>query len=152
VNRQSWGYPLFFCILFTGLIGAIECGKKVEPSREGKAVSEIGIKVINGTGVRRLAWTIAWDMVNKGFNVFGTGDINQSYQKTVVVDLKDKEGNNARTVALALGTERRFLGIFPKEKLIPAIEVKIDSSCYVDVLLILGEDYSCFFPSVRPIY
>ncbi|NPV13543.1 LytR C-terminal domain-containing protein [candidate division WOR-3 bacterium] len=106
--------------------------------------------MINSTGVHRLAWLVAWDMINRGFNVYGTGDTCDSFEHTVVVDLKDSSAKNARAVAEGLKAEKRIAILPMKREMLPRIEVKIDSTRFVDVLLILGEDYQVFFPAVEP--
>ncbi len=152
MNGKIGGFLI--SILLSGIIWTAGCEEKGRSTEGREPIGEVRIKVLNGTGVRRLAWAVALDMVNKGFSVFGTGDANQRYKKTVVVDLKDEDGSNARRVAVALGVEKKFLSVLPRGILVPEIEVRIDSNYndYVDVLLILGDDYTDFFPGVKPIY
>lgn len=126
------------------------CQKKSRREKSNPEFFGVGVKVINSTGVHRLAWIVAWDMINRGFNVYGTGDTCDSFEHTVVVDLKDSSAKNARAVAEGLKAEKRIAILPMKREMLPRIEVKIDSTRFVDVLLILGEDYRVFFPAVEP--
>ncbi|MCR4423286.1 MAG: LytR C-terminal domain-containing protein [candidate division WOR-3 bacterium] len=108
--------------------------------------------MINGTGINRLAWIVAWDMTSRGFNVYGTGDTCDNFDCTVIVDLRDSSGGKARAIAEGLKVKKRTGRLPIKKVLLPRVEVKIDSSRFVDVLVILGEDYRLFFPTVAPVY
>lgn len=126
------------------------CHKESRREKSNPEFFGVGVKVINSTGVHRLAWIVAWDMINRGFNVYGTGDTCDSFEHTTVVDLKDLSAKNARAVAAGLKVKKQIAILPIKKEMLPGIEVKIDSTRFVDVLLILGEDYRVFFPAVEP--
>jgi hypothetical protein len=138
---------VFFCTCLSG-----GCEKRERPEQQHADFWGVGVKVINGTGINRLAWIVAWEMTSRGFNVYGTGDTSENFDCTVVVDLRDSSGRNAHAVAQGLKMKKRTGRLPIKKVLLPKVEVKIDSSRFVDVLVILGDDYRIFFPTVAPVY
>lgn len=149
--HKSIGITFTLVLFFFGEVFSGGCQKREETSEHSSDFWEISVRVINGTGVQRLALFAAWNLVNRGFNVYGTGDTSDKIQHTSVVDLKDPTGKNARAIAEGLKVRRRFLGLPIKNVIRPEVDVKIDSNRFVEVLVILGEDYRLFFPKVVPI-
>lgn len=146
--HKSIGITFTLALFFLGEVFLSGCQKREKTSEHSSDFWEIGVKVINGTGVQRLAWFATWDLVNRGFNVYGTGDTSDKIEHTIVVDLKDPTGKNARVITEELKVMRRFLGLPTKNVISPEVDVKIDSSRFVEVLVILGEDYRRFFPNI----
>lgn len=146
--HKSIGITFTLALFFLGEVFSSGCQKREKTREHSLDFCEIGVKVINGTGVQRLAWFAAWDLVNRGFNVYGTGDTSDKIEHTIVVDLKDPTGKNAWAIAEELKVMRRFLGLPTKNVISPEVYVKIDSSRFVEVLVILGEDYRRFFPKI----
>lgn len=143
----------FYLFLLLGLsfvlvLSSGGCQKRERAENQETAWAGVRVRVLNGTGVARLAWMVAWDMSRRGFNVYGTGDAKERCERTAVVDLLDRSGENARVLARALAVRPRIFGL-PLGKLrMPEVRVKIDSSLFADVLVILGDDYRTFFPEV----
>jgi len=108
--------------------------------------------VVNGTGVHRLARAVERELLNRGFNIYGTDDTQTHYHQTVVVDLRDPEGKNARAVALALAVRKRIFALRWGGMIMPAVEVRLDSSRFEDAEIIIGDDYRQFFPQAVPLY
>ncbi|MGQ9678576.1 MAG: LytR C-terminal domain-containing protein [bacterium] len=127
------------------------CQKQEKTSECSTGFFDIGIKVINGTGIQRLGWFVAWNLVSRGFNVYGIGDTCVDFKNTTVVDLRDSTGKNARAIADGLKVNKRILFLPINNVTLPVVDVKVDSSRFVEVLVILGEDYQLFFPKVVPI-
>lgn len=110
----------------------------------------IRVEVANGCGVPRVGRAVAEELILKGFNVYGVSNV-RTQPRTTVVELRDSDGKNAVKVARALGIRRRFLG-YPLGRLtLPATRVEIDSAAYLEVRLVVGEDYRRFFASVTPL-
>lgn len=110
------------------------------------------VEVVNGTGIHRLARAVAWELLSRGFNVYSTSDAEAHYQRTVVRDLRNADGKMALAVARALAKRKRVLFLNWGEPIIPPVEVKIDSGRFVDVEIILGDDYQQYFPEVVRLY
>ncbi|MGQ9707592.1 MAG: LytR C-terminal domain-containing protein [bacterium] len=108
--------------------------------------------MVNGTGIHRLARAVEQHLLNRGFNVYGTDDYPIHCQQTTVVDLRDPAGKNARALALVLAVRKRFLFFRLPSRVMPVVEVRLDSSRFVDAEIILGADYKQFFPGVVPLY
>lgn len=110
------------------------------------------MKVINGTDVTRLGRAVERDLLNRGFDSYGVGDTSRHYDRTTVVDLKTPDGRNGQAVAQALAVQRYLWWIPIGRKQVPPVVVSIDSSQFIDVFVIVGDDYQKFFPGVIPIY
>ncbi len=123
-----------------------------QQSRTEVTIPAAEVDVVNGTGIHRLARAVEQELLSRGFNVYGTGDAVVHYQRTVVRDLRDPQGKTAQAVARALAVKRRFLCFHWGEQITPEVEVEIDSSRFIDVEIILGDDYQRFFPQVVPLY
>ncbi len=111
-------------------------------------IESVRIEVINGCGAVRLARSVADDLQLRGFDVYDVGNAEQLYERTVVVDLRDPAGENARKIAAALAVQPRFWFVPIGDKLMPEVVVQLDSSRYLEVGVVLGEDYRFFFPEV----
>lgn len=110
------------------------------------------VEVVNGTGIHRLARAVERELLNRNFNVYGAGDAGTHYQHTVIVDLRHPEGKMAKEVAKALATRKKFLFFHWGKPIAPPIDVRVDSNRFVDVEIIIGDDYRRFFPQVVPLY
>lgn len=116
------------------------------------AVPAAEVEVVNGTGIHRLARAVERELLNRKFNVYGAADAGRHYQRTVVVDLRHSDGKMASEVARALAIRKKFLFFHWGKPVAPLVEVRVDSSRFVDVEIIIGDDYQRFFPQVIPLY
>ncbi|MEO0080264.1 MAG: LytR C-terminal domain-containing protein [candidate division WOR-3 bacterium] len=110
------------------------------------------LEVTNGCGQPRAGDAVMKDLQRRGFNVFRTKNSAHHYTRTTVVDLCDPTGANAHAVAQALGVRPKVIGIPAGKLLTPAVTVQLDSSLYLDVRVVIGEDFKRFFPSAFPLY
>ncbi len=108
----------------------------------------VRIEIMNGCRVDRLARSVADELKLRGFDVYDVGDADGYHKRTVVVDLRDPTGGNARKIAAALTVQPRFWFVPRGDKLIPEVTVQLDSSRYLEAGIVLGEDYFRFFPGI----
>jgi hypothetical protein len=106
------------------------------------------MEVVNGCGVPRLARAVAYEMQERGFDVYGVGTSVENHEKTMVVDLLDPLGSNAEKVAQALSVQPRLWALPVGGRVEPETRVALDSARYLEVRLVLGQDYRRFFPRV----
>lgn len=86
----------------------------------------------------------------RGFNVYGALTMGSRSERTSIIDLRDTSRVAARTVAASMRVPRRFAGIVIGWHTPPIVGI-LDSSRYVEVRVLLGADYRCFFPGVVPL-
>ncbi len=122
------------------------------PNSPSKPVPNVEVAVLNATDIHRLGRAVEMDLLNRGFNVFRVGDTNVHFAHTTVVDLRDPDGKKAQAVADALARKGRLLWFSWGRRLVPKIMVNIDSGQYLDVQIIVGNDYKQFFPQAVPLY
>jgi hypothetical protein len=94
----------------------------------------VRVQVLNGTTTRGLARRATMLLRDRGFDVVETGTINEARDTTLVLDLSGHP-DWAKRVARALGPAR--------------IEVRRDSSRYLDIAVVLG---STWRPPAEPFY
>jgi hypothetical protein len=112
----------------------------------------VSMEVINGAGVARVARAVADELQLRGYDVYGVGSTPERYERTTVADLRDPAGARAGNVARSLAVRRRWWRFYHGPWLAPDTTVAIDSSRYIDVRLIVGDDYQTYFPQVIPLY
>jgi hypothetical protein len=112
----------------------------------------VRMEVVNGCGVPRVGRAVADELQMRGYDVYSVGSDGRHYQRTVVVDLRDRLARNARNVARSMGVQRR-IGRFPVGRpAMPAVAAAVDSARFLDVRLVVGDDFRRFFPTVTPLY
>jgi hypothetical protein len=120
-------------------------GTEDEPAFDFKLMR---MEVVNGCGVPRLARAVAYELQERGFDVYGVGNTAENHEKTMVVDLLDPLGSNAEKVAQALSVRPRLWVLPVGGRVEPETRVALDSARYLEVRLVLGQDYRKFFPRV----
>ena len=110
------------------------------------------LEVVNGAGVARVARAVADELQLRGYDVYGVGSTADRYERTTVIDLRDPTGVRAESLARSLAVRRRWWRIYHRPWLVPDVKAAIDSSRYLDVRLIVGDDYRLYFPNVIPLY
>ncbi|MEN9980080.1 MAG: LytR C-terminal domain-containing protein [candidate division WOR-3 bacterium] len=110
------------------------------------------LEVLNGAGVHRLGRAVERELLARGFDVYRVGDVDSSYEQTMVVDLRDPQGMNAQAIAAALAVRRKLFWFYQPEVKLPLVRVAVDSGSFYEVRLILGRDYRQFFPQAMILY
>jgi hypothetical protein len=96
--------------------------------------TRVRVQVLNGTKVHGLARRATMLLRDRGFDVVETGNVSESRDTTLVLDLSNHPEWAAR-VAKLFGTAR--------------VEARRDSSRYLDIAVVLG---STWRPPAEPFY
>lgn len=110
------------------------------------------MEVVNGCGMPRVGRAVADELQMRGFDVYSVRVDRQRSARTTVVDLRDPSGGNAQVVARALSVQRRWRRLPLGPRTVPETRVALDSARYLEVRLVVGDDYRRFFARVVPLY
>uniref|UniRef100_A0A7C6AF01 LytR family transcriptional regulator n=1 Tax=candidate division WOR-3 bacterium TaxID=2052148 RepID=A0A7C6AF01_UNCW3 len=134
---KSGRIGLIILIILTFMFGAsvIYMRTREDPEEVFKKNSNIRVEVLNGCGVNRLAIKVSDILREKGFNVVKIGDTDRNYLETVVVERADTNMTNGKYFARRIGCKN--------------IGKDVDPALYIDVTIIIGEDYKKLFPDVE---
>jgi hypothetical protein len=110
------------------------------------------MEVVNGSGLPRVGRAVADELQMRGFDVYTVRAGGERCARTTVFDLRDPAGGNAQTVARALSVQRRWRRLPLGPRAVPETRVELDSARYLEVRLVVGEDYRRFFANVVPLY
>jgi len=146
-------FPLLLLLVVLAAVGG-SIAWRFRP-RERPFVFDSGsvrMVVVNGCGAPKVGRAVADELQARGFDVYGVETSPEHHPRTAVVDLRDRSGTNARNVARALSIQRRWWRVPLHGQVMPDTLVNIDSSRYLEVRLVVGEDYRRFFPTVIPLY
>jgi hypothetical protein len=117
------------------LISIIFMYTRENPEAIRKKNSSIRVEVLNGCGENRLAIKVANVLRRQGFNVVKIGNATHSdFEQTVVVERSMDDYSNAKYFAGRM--KCKYIG------------KDIDPALHLEVSLILGRDYSKYFPDI----
>lgn len=110
----------------------------------------IRIEVLNGCCEPRLARAVADELQRRGYNVYSTGDAPSRCARTTIVDLRDTTASFARLIAQCLVADYRprILDVPIGRAVQPVVRVELDSARYLEVRILLGEDWRKLFPGI----
>ncbi|MEO0009928.1 MAG: LytR C-terminal domain-containing protein [candidate division WOR-3 bacterium] len=143
-------YPIILILIITLFFAVPAC--RPSSAKAEVEVPKVKLEVLNGAGVHRLGRAVERELLARGFDVYRVGDVDSSYEQTMVVDLRDPEGMNAQAIAAALAVRRRLFWFYQPEVKLPLVRVAVDSGSFYEVRLILGRDYRQFFPQAMILY
>ncbi len=106
-----------------------------DPEEIYKRNSNMRIEVLNGCNVNRLAIKVGDILREKGFNVVRIGNAENVYKETVIIERADTNMTNGKYFAQRIGCKN--------------IGKDVDPALYLDVTVIVGEDYLKIFPDVE---
>jgi hypothetical protein len=110
------------------------------------------MEVVNGCGTPRVGRAVADELQMRGFDVYSVRADPQHSVRTTIVDLRDPAGGNAQAMARALSVQRRWRRLPLGPRAVPETRVEIDSARYLEVRLVVGDDYRRFFAHAVPLY
>jgi hypothetical protein len=123
------------------------------PEEESESDAKLlRMEVVNGCGAPRVGRAVADELQMRGFDVYAVRDDREHSSRTTVVDLRERTGLNARTMARALSVQRHWRKLPLGPKAVPETRVQLDSARYLEVRLVIGDDYRRFFANVVPLY
>ena len=109
---------------------------KTDPQEIYKKNANMRVEVLNGCGVNRLAIKVTNILRKKGFNVVQVGNTkNQDFEETVVMERSNENMVNANYFAKQIGCRN--------------IDKDVDPALYIEITLIIGQDYKKIFSDVE---
>jgi len=138
VNSKTGKVGIYILIVLLGafLISMAIMFHREDPEEIYARNSNLRVEVLNGCGVNRVALRVANLLRRQGFNVVKIGDANnKSFEKTVVIERNNINMENARYFAKRISCK-----IIGKD---------IDPTLYLDVTIIIGNDYKIIFPDAE---
>lgn len=127
---------ILLVILTAFLISIIFMYTREDPEELRKRNSNIRVEVLNGCGENRLAMKVANILRRMGFNVVKIGNAtSRDFLNTVVIERSREDTENARYFAKVIGCKN--------------VGKDIDKALHLEVSLILGQDYTKYFPDVE---
>lgn len=109
---------------------------KADPQEIYKKNANMRVEVLNGCGVNRLAIKVTNILRKKGFNVVQVGNTkNQDFEETVVMERSKENMANANYFAKQIGCRN--------------IDKDVDPALYIEITLIIGQDYKKIFADVE---
>ena len=112
----------------------------------------IRMEVFNGCGIPRVGRAVAEELQMRGYDVYTSGNAPKHHRRTTVLDLRDPHCRNAGKVARSLKVQHRVWGMRIGRPAVPDSGVAIDSSRFVEVRLVVGDDFRRFFPKAIPLH
>ena len=123
------------------------------PEEEAESgAKSLRMEVVNGCGTPRVGRAVADELQMRGFDVYAVSADRERSARTTVVDLRDPTGESAQAMARALSVQRRWRKLPLGPKAVPVTRVELDSARYLEVRLVVGEDYRRFFAHAVPLY
>ncbi len=135
MNSGRVGLIILIILIFMFGASVIYMRTREDPEEVYKKNSNLRVEVLNGCGVNRLAIKVSDILREKGFNVVKIGDADKNYLETVVVERADTNMTNGKYFARRIGCKN--------------IGKDVDPALYIDVTIIIGEDYKKLFPDVE---
>ncbi|MCX7994539.1 MAG: LytR C-terminal domain-containing protein [candidate division WOR-3 bacterium] len=129
------GLLILMILLFLFGASVIYMRTREDPEEIFKRNSNLRVEVLNGCGVNRLAIRVSDILREKGFNVVSIGDAKNHYPESVVIERADENMTNGKYFARRINCKN--------------IGKDIDPALFIDVTLIVGEDYKKLFPDVE---
>ena len=133
-------------------VGASVTWRFLPEEQVDTGAKSLRMEVVNGCGMPRVGRAVADELQMRGFDVYSVRADTEHSARTTVVDLRDPAGGNAQSVARALSVQRRWRRLPLGPRAVPEARVELDSARYLEVRLVVGEDFRRFFPRVVPLY
>ena len=118
------------------LVSLVLMFTKADPQEIYKKNANMRVEVLNGCGIDRLAIKVTNILRRKGFNVVQVGNTkNQDFRETVVMERSNENMVNANYFAKQIGCRN--------------IDKDVDPALYIEITLIVGQDYKKIFADVE---
>jgi len=144
--------PWFLPVVLTLAVGASVAWRFLPEEVDDSGAKSLRMEVVNACGVPRVGRAVADELQMREFNVYAVRDGREHSSRTTVVDLRDPTGGNAQAVARALAVQRRWRRLPLGPKAVPETRVELDSARYLEVRLLVGDDFRRFFARVVPLH
>lgn len=107
---------------------------------------QLAVEVVNATGSGQVGRDVLFCLQARGFDARRVAGTEPVGERTTVRDLRDTTLTAARSVAAALAQRRRIWFIPIERWQRPDITLRLDSTRFADVQIVVGRDYRRFFP------
>ncbi len=144
--------PWLVLVVVALAVGASIAWRLLPEEKSDADAKLLRMEVVNGCGAPRVGRAVADELQMRGFDVYAVRDGRGHSSRTAVVDLRDPTGRNAQTMACALSVQRHWRKLPLGPKAVPETRVELDSARYLEVRLVIGDDYRRFFADVVPLY
>ncbi len=144
--------PWFLLVAVVLAVGASVTWQLLPSEKDESSAKLLRMEVINACGTPRVGRAVAGALQMRGFDVYTVRADNKHAERTTVVDLRDPDGKNAQSLARALSVQRHWKKLPLGPRYIPDTRVQLDSARYLEVQLVVGDDYRRFFADVVPLY
>ena len=125
-------FILTFFVLFIAVSTVVRFLKKTKQIPGEAGIAYTRIEVLNGCGVDNLAYKVTLFLREEGFDVVEISNVKgENVERTIIIERVDKNMKNAK-----------LLGKIMKCSNITTI---IDSTLFLEVTLLLGNDYNKYF-------
>jgi len=143
----------WFLPVTVALVAGASIAWRLLPDEESAAgATLLRMEVVNGCGTPRVGRAVADELQMRGFDVYAVRTAPELSARTTVVDLRDPAGANAQEMARALSVQRRWRKLPLGPRAVPETRVELDSARYLELRLVVGEDYRRFFKDAVPLY
>ena len=144
--------PWLVLVVVALAVGASITWRLLPEEKSESDAKLLRMEVVNGCGAPRVGRAVADELQMRGYDVYTVRDGREHSPRTAVVDLRDPTGRNARTMAYALSVQRHWRKLPLGPRVVPETRVQLDSTRYLEVRLVIGDDYRRFFADVVPLY
>jgi len=144
--------PWLVLVVLVLAIGASIAWRALPEEEAEPDVRSLRLEVVNGSGTPRAGRAVADELQMRGLDVYAVRTESRRAARTAVVDLREHDGRNAKSVARVLSVQRHWRKLPLGPRYAPDTRVEIDSARYLEVRLVVGDDYRIFFPNVVPLY
>jgi hypothetical protein len=118
-------------LLITSMVFRFSKRRRLFP--EDIPVPYTRVEVLNGCGVDNLAYKVALYLREEGFDVVEIGNVTETnVERTIIIERVDKKMKNAKLLGRVIHCTN--------------MQAMIDSTLFLEVSLLLGEDYEKYFP------
>ncbi len=111
----------------------------------------LAIEVVNATGFDRVGRDVLLCLQARGFDARRVAGTEPVHETTTVRALRDTTLAAAHQVAAALAQRRRIWFVPVERWRRPGVALRLDSTRFADVQVVVGRDYRRFFPESVPL-
>lgn len=125
-------FLLTFFVLFIAVSTVVRFSKKIKQIPGETGIAYTRVEVLNGCGVDNLAYKVTLFLREEGFDVVEISNVKgENVERTIIIERVDKNMKNAKLLGKIMKCSN--------------ITTMIDSTLFLEVTLLLGNDYNKYF-------
>jgi len=136
-------------LLFSSRKKRVGTGELTMEAKRREQYQKIKVEIINCAGNYQIGKPVLEYLRQLGFNVYDVSYDKDTLPKTIVVERTDQDMKNAQILAKAIMQKKKRGFLRLETKIMPEIKKDIDSALFIDASLILGKDFSVYFPELE---